>query len=231
MRAVKSIALILFLGAASAVGQDIGTPSAKLPTLAPGYTVDCATVFAVISCRSYNEMIENKDEDLLGAVKTPSLVCFRDDEDAFVVLAEIVPSPNLVYRETSKVVSETSGVVFYYRFKKGLNDDFRYVSGMWSKLNLGEAPSISFESSKGSDTKVSISPAELSVSYQYKNLGGSITSYSIQVRRSTKRFVETFQFPDEPAAPEKNKPAVPKRPGNTRMEYTGHCAEFPPAAQ
>jgi hypothetical protein len=216
---VKGIA-ILFALAASAFQQNTVQP----PT-PPSYTVDCSTVNATLSCRSFNEMVEKKDPDLLSEIKAPSFVCFRSTEDVFSVVSP-ASAPDLVYyKETTKYLSQAGGVVFYNRYSSGIAEDSRIVMGNWNKFSMVNSEP-SFESLKEGNTQASISSAELSVTYAYKNLSGSTTTYSPQVRRSTKRFLEMFQFPDDAPPTGKNKVPPEKPHGSSRVENTGYCAEF-----
>jgi hypothetical protein len=57
-----------------------------------------------------------------------------------------------------------------------------------------------------------INDTELELSYKLPNSEGSTTTYSMQLRRATKRFVETFE-------PSEGKTLVP-------ITVTGYCSEF-----
>lgn len=186
---------------------------------------DCSVVKAVESCKSFNEMIQNRDDEILVAIKYPSFVCFRPDEDEFFMFSDIEPS-DLVYKDVSKTMSQATSIAFYYRYKKGVQSDLRYIDGTWTKITYGPAPIFSFQSRKDGDASLSITNSEISLGYDYKNLAGSTTAYAIQVRRSTKRFVETFQFPDEPTPAQKGKAPTTQHESKTRAEFTGYCAEF-----
>jgi hypothetical protein len=226
MRAVRRIALIC-VAAGTAFAQNLPTPPVTLPTLVPGFTVDCAALNATDSCKSYNEMIEHHDEEIVAEVKPPSFVCFRPDDDIFLTMSPTSP-PQFLSIKPGKpgAIDSIDGYVYYNTYKKGVADDSRFISGNWKRVPLSSDPF--FASAKDNPTKAFVSSTELTVSFEYKNLRGSTTKYSLQIRRSTKRFVESYEFPDEkPAATSKNRVPATAPAGNSRLEYTGYCAEFP----
>jgi hypothetical protein len=220
---MKQIALLLAL-AASTFAQNSVPQNSTPPPTPPSYTVDCSTVNAPLSCRSFNEMVEKKDPDLLSQIKHPSFVCFRPHEDVFSIISG-GPPVDVAYKKTTEYLWEAPGLIFYLRFNNGISEQFRLIGGTWSKFPT-ISPEVTFQSSKESDTKTSISDSELSLGYEYKNLNGSTTTYTIQIRRSTKRFVETYQYPDDPPSPEKNKGAQEKPQSQSQIQDTGYCTEF-----
>jgi hypothetical protein len=60
------------------------------------------------------------------------------------------------------------------------------------------------------DGSLVINDTELALSYKFPNKEGSTTAYSMQLLKSTKRFVETF---------EPSKGTIP-------ITVTGYCSEF-----
>jgi hypothetical protein len=122
----------------------------------------------------------------------------------------------LDFKQETKYVAEGATLVFYSRFKNGVADESRFVSGSWKKITFGE-PDHSFHTQKDSAATVSITSTEILVAYDYENLNGTKTTYALAIRRSTKRFPELFEAPDSDAAKDKNKPTNPNPQPVTQM--------------
>jgi hypothetical protein len=189
------------------------------------YSVDCSDFGMSPGCKSFNELVSKQDEDIISQVQTQAFVCFVPNEDTFMMLSYQGPEPSL-FTEKTKFTETEDGVVFYSRFKSGIQDEFKILPGTWTRTKSNVAW-VSFESSKEVPAHASISSPELSFAYDYKNLRGTTTTYALQIRRSTKRFVQTFQFPNDDSPAKNTKSPQPQNSASKmRTEDTGHCAEF-----
>jgi len=213
---VIKLVLVIGMCASAALAQD--QPSSTPPK---DYSVDCSKFSLSPGCKSFTELVDSKDKDILDRLVGDSFVCFRPDEDVFLIASYLKPDES-AYLRTGKYTSEQTGIFFYNRFKEGLTDDYETAYGTWTKNTVA-----------GEDVRFSAKPpysalidaGEVSFSYQYKNMRGTNTSYLLQIRKSTKRFVETFDADDLPVS-DKNKSATQKPAGASRYENTGYCAEF-----
>jgi len=216
---VGFLVTILF-AISSAFAQTNSPPAIK------HFHVDCTTVHATKSCDSFNELITQQDKDVMDDLKGGAFVCFLSDEDAFAVVTTTIPDDKIFSHTSVKNLMQVNSVEFYKRFKNGLNDETRIVEGTWAKavFNEEDPPRYSFESSKTGDTTLSIDPSEIFAQYKFQNLRKSSTTYTLQIRRSTRRFVETYGFPAIPPSDPKAKAAF--TPHDEKLESTGYCAEF-----
>lgn len=193
-----------------------------LPELVLPYRkVDCSIMHAPLACPSFNEMVDKKDSALLDQLRDFAFVCFEDTEDTFIVISFRQPSSAQSYKKDSIGLLVASGRVGYFRYKNGVSDDVAFAHGSWIKtgpddssqfLNYGVPHATNSEDA-------SIDDSEANFSYKFRNLSKLMTAYSIQVRRSTLRFVETYQWEEI----NKDKKQIARR-----VENTGFCAEFRP---
>ena len=196
------------------------------PAVIKNFHADCTTVHATKSCDSFNELITQQDKDVIDDLKGGAFVCFLSEEDAFAIVTTTIPADNLFSPTKVRKLTQVNSVEFYKRFKNGLNDETKIVMGAWTKavFNEDDPPRYSFESSKMGDTTLSIDPSEIFAEYKFQNLGKSSTTYTLQIRRSTRRFVETYGFPATPPSDPKAKASF--TPHDEKLESTGYCAEF-----
>jgi len=210
---VKRVLAILIF-AAVAFAQDSPTPPAPL------LKVDCAKVDFSPACKSFNEMVDNKDRDLLRVIAGiyHAFVCFRPSEDTFIVISFLPPyDAGFKKSANDKDVSEERGWFTYARYKDGLSDLTRFGRGSWMKAgNLPE----SFETPQNSRVSVFLDDTELDFGFSYPNAVKTTTEYNLGMRRSTLRFVETYYAKD----------AKPNKPDYNSTEG-GHCAEFLPKSK
>ena len=193
------------------------------------HSVDCAK-FNSPACTSFNEMLSKGDDEISNAIKTDTaFVCFREYEDAFLIISFQQPIDRL-FRISTPNISTQSGMVWYLRFKDGVSDDEQVSGGKWKKLQIGDTPSISFASEPGRESSASINDSEVTFSYTFKNLSGTKTEYSLQIRRSTMRFHEIYQWPhqvEEKGKGTKPEPATPSEAkGSDRSDNSGYCTRF-----
>src|ERR1039458_5728551 len=154
------------------------------------YKADCSIAGPAPGCKSYNEMVEKNDKDILAILKGSStFVCFRQGEDTFVVLSYRQPLPTLFHQGAASHVLETFGIVLYRTYTDGVVGFMLPISGRWTKAFTTDSPVFT---SRKDEIQASVLDAEVSFSYPFKNRSGTTTRYDITIRRSTLRFVETY---------------------------------------
>jgi hypothetical protein len=193
--------LVVWAVLQSAPGQPV---QAENPLLA-----DCSGDRNTQSCRSFNEMIEGHDMTVLQSTSDDSYACFRPGDDVFFLIS--------FHQATSE--KGAFPLVGYHLFKKGVLDDSRVAYGKWTKQSDG---SFDFEETKPPPSKQlvfnahsSITESNVTFSYSFENPTGKKTEYSVKIQRSTLRFVETYQWPNQ------------RGKGEEPNTYSGYCASYP----
>ena len=109
--------------------------------------------------------------------------------------------------------------VGYHLFKKGVLDDFQVAYGKWTKQSDG---SVDFEETKPPPSEQlvfnahsSVTEGNVTFSYSFENMAGKKTEYSVKIQRSTLRFVETYQWPNQ------------RGKGEEPNTYSGYCVSYP----
>jgi hypothetical protein len=186
--------------------MQVAAPQSSQP--ANPLLADCSGDRNTQSCQSYNELIRSDDKHLREILSTNSYVCFRPEEDVFLVIAFHQPLPNESYGD----------MIAYERFKNGLSDDFQLAYGTWKRdanglpaLNDSKPPADKAALVSGSAL---ITNDQLRFDYSFKNLAANTTDYSIELRRSTLRFSEHFESPET------------KGKGTVTLEHSGYCVSF-----
>ncbi len=177
----------------------------------PAHTVDCSQFENTQSCKSYNEMVNANDKDILRMFEGTTLACFSDNADSFVTLSFSEPL-GASYKKVGPGLWKARGRVTYNRFAYGVSDRFYIATGNWIKTSSDD--SRSFVSLAPAKTKSFVDDTEITFGYQFINLIGSTTSYNITVRRSTLRFVEETFAPDDK-----------KKNETINGRDDGHCAQ------
>ncbi len=178
------------------------SPGQPVPMARPRLA-DCSGERNVQSCRSFNEMVEHQAKDLITALSTNTYVCFRSNADIFFVIS-------LQQRAGSGYVTP---LVQYKLFKDGILDDSRIAHGDWQKALDG---SYTFRQSKTSEASASVTDDEVHFGYSFKNRKAQVIGYRAQIRRSTLRFSEDYEYPIETDG------------GHDTNHFTGYCEEFAP---
>ena len=193
--------LIVWAVLQSALGQPVQVVN---PLLA-----DCSGGRNTQSCRSFNEKIAGHDKTVLQSTSDDAYACFRPGDDVFFLIS--------FHQATSE--KGTVPVVGYHLYKKGVLDDFQVAYGKWTKQSDG---SFDFEETKPPPSEQavfnahsSITEGNVAVSYSFENMAGKKTGYSVKVQRSTLRFVETYQRPNQ------------KGKGEEPNTYSGYCVSYP----
>jgi hypothetical protein len=170
---------------------------------------DCSGDRNTQSCRSFNEMIEGHDKTVLQSTSDDSYACFRPGDDVFFLIS------------FHQATSEKGGfpLVGYHLFKKGVLDDSRVAYGNWTRQSDG---SSDFEETQPPPSKQlafnahsSITESTVTFSYSFENMAGKKIEYSVKIRRSTLRFVETYQWPNQ------------RGKGEEPNTYSGYCVSYP----
>lgn len=160
---------------------------------------DCSDPDARLACRSFTQLLESRDADIIAVVKPAAYVCFRPKEDAFFVVG-FDPPPKNILKERDQSVSQT-GVVQLSEYRNGVSGMLKTAVGEWlTTPPIAGTPGIVrfLYSSEGkpyvAEEKLSVSifPDELNLHVEYRNGSGALTDRSISIRRSTGRFVDTF---------------------------------------
>lgn|GEM_PF-3055732 len=224
---MKNAALILFLvvipSTRAQVIKDVPPPPANA-----GYSYDCSKLaYVSLGCTSFKEMVDKNDPDIVSALKysTNTYICFIPNEDEFVVAAFGVPADSDFSPGTGRSLLIAPDIFSFYRFKNGIEDSSDIVTGKWTKFK-GLTMNPSFTSEQ--EIKVShasVTESEVTYDHTYTNLNGTQTTYTLQIRRSTLRFNESYDAPDKPPAPAKGASTPNTKPIH-RFSDNGYCAKF-----
>jgi hypothetical protein len=166
---------------------------------------------ATTSCRSFKELVDHKDPEVLGILRHKcrvgggqsgtTYVCFKGEKDSFVVLAFNMPDQwekgahGLVKGESSMCLDEyengiPGGSQEYAWLDWQRNEDVRPIQAVTRRGKSREVGTIDL---------ATVDPAEVVVSY---------SDHKLNIRRSTNRFVDSYGTVKNP-----------------RID-TGHCAVF-----
>jgi hypothetical protein len=199
------------------------------------YTFDCKKLSPANQsqgCDSYNEMVVKADKDITDTFQSSSdvLVCFRPQEDTFLIVSYSVPDDDQYHpSSTVKNKLEAEDFLSFSRYKDGILDDSNSFFGTLVKfVNLTTFPA-SFRAKNNDGSSGSIDSSEVSYNSEFKNLNNTKTSYNIQIRLSTLRFSETYTAEDAVPPKAAKSPTPAAAPPQSRIGYTGYCAQFKPA--
>jgi hypothetical protein len=190
------------------------------------YSFDCAKLsYPSEGCKSYNEMVAKNDSDVMSSIKSASIayVCFVPDDDEFLITTFGRPEEASYTPKTMNLnILEASDLFSYSDFKNGVIERADATFGKWTKIkNFSMNPS--FEGKSGSETNVSISDAEVYYETRFQNLNGTTTTYTLQIRRSTLRFSESFKWPQ--LAEDRKGTKAPTKAAD-QFTINGYCTEF-----
>lgn len=209
------IRTILFAWACLLLGtptfsQGQGSPASVAPA-------DCKAVESASACKSFNEMLQSGDEHIKDALDNPrheSYVCFRSDDDIFFLVSFWKPDKDawLPSKKDSLALTQETKLLFI-QYRDGVDDASGIAHFVWQKpSDDGDVTGASQGDASVNSGKVQadVGAAEISLSYSFTNSANSVTEDTIQIRRSTKRFVETFAA----------------KGGKAQFRNTGHCVEY-----
>ncbi len=168
--------------------QPQSPPRAKLPT------VDCSEAQTSKACNSFKQLFEAHDKDILDRLSSPTTyVCFRPKEDVFLIFHVTEPTPNDWERAEHSRETQKAAAVFA-EFRNGVNYHDTFAPGVWIRMNsFDKDPFFKFPDQYAHDREsVFIDPAEITIDYPFDDQHGGTTQYSLVIRRSTGRFLETF---------------------------------------
>lgn len=197
------LTLTLLTLSSMAQGQQKTAKKPPLPTTPKTPTVNCSEAQISKACGSFKQLLEAKDKDLLDSLSSPtSYVCFRPKEDAFLIFHVNAPR-GLWEHQENRVETQTSLQVLG-EFRNGVFYHDTTVFGHWSRLSFDKEimePMFTTTSNMDDNEKatVNIDAAEISIEYPFKNQNGGTTQYSLIIRRSTGRFIETYSVENTPS--------------------------------
>lgn len=171
-------------------------------------TMDCPDPDARVACRSFQELLAAKDEDLMYNLK-PAMgqvfICFRPKEDVFFLLRGSDPDDERWEKKERSAIFTQSSAVELSRFKNGVFDhggESAFARGEWSSTDKGRTNATfaneDFASEGGSKGEIEIDGGTVTVSHSLEKMGGNGAQYSFKLQKSTGRFTETFTAPNTP---------------------------------
>lgn len=192
------------------------TPAKISPANPP--PADCSAMASISACNSFNEMLKARDSEILAyldgnGVKT--YVCFRSNEDLFLVISFREPSQYLwVPDKLHSHFFKQRGVVTAAEYRGGVMEDYRPAFVTWGKLGEDdENPTATPDRKTRLDSRVAeanVDHDEITTSYSFTNYKNGITDYILRIRRATKRFVEDFAVKTD----------------HTQFSTNGYCSEY-----
>ena len=199
-------------------GSALAQAQIPFPSALPA---DCKAVESVSACKSFNEMLEKQDPDILKFVTDKSrttYACFETDRDAFIMVSFAKPMEHAWHLDKQSNVWLTQrGNFTLNQYSNGVYDRGRVALPMWTRFGSeDEHPTAETAESKvpaGANARVadvSIDEGEVTVSYSFENIQNTVTDYLLQIRRSTRRFVETYGV----------------KGAKSQVNDTGYCAEY-----
>jgi hypothetical protein len=181
---------------------------------------------ATLSCKSFKELVDHGDKEILdilrqqcragGGRRGATYVCFKEGADKFLVVSFNMPEE---WEKTTLGHLTGESMLCSDEYENGSPGDQRFSSLDWLRLDKYHDPSDANTPVTGKlfDDKLHVTPGEtaatvglsaISVRYSFTNKSGSLTDYKLLIRRSTRRFVETYDA------------------DNKTYTETGHCAVF-----
>lgn len=173
-------------------------PTGKLPPPSNPKvpTVNCTDAQTSKACGSFKQLLNAHDKDVQDILSSPtSYVCFRPKDDAFLVFHSEAPGKEgwqnsddggeaPIWKSTVTLIEYRDGVFYSSKISR----DY------WRRFSPTDAPIFHSETKDGrlAGLTISIDATEIYVDYPFKNQNGGTTQYSLTIRRSTGRFVETF---------------------------------------
>jgi hypothetical protein len=169
-------------------------------------------------------MIMQKDDSILKRLASHVVfVCFRPQEDVFFIISY---NPPFFADEKSKTIQRQNGWVSYEVFKEGSTESSHLVFGEWQRdpsgaIYFGKGTKVA-----GTDS-VRVSDSEVSFSFDFENLAHRKTAYSAQIKRSNKRFLETYAW-DIPKERKTKVGSTSPRPSDAESgsHHSGYCAVY-----
>jgi hypothetical protein len=157
-------------------------------------TVDCQRFGSSSGCKSFNEMVSHGDKGLLDSLANSAFICFPEDEDTFFIVE--FESPD-AFRpsKVNPALEESWAMASYSKYEHGNLSDVRLWTDNWKRKNKN-TNSARFESTNDDSTCL-ISPDAIVIGFNFQNLKGAQTNYSLSIRRSTGRYLESLSSSNE----------------------------------
>jgi hypothetical protein len=207
---MKRLLVILLVAAACFAQNKQVSPPAPHAQVACGTSKGCAT---------FNEMLRNNDADLRSFKRQSdfytTLVCFNGEKgiDSFF-LVMFDRQQNLIWRtdQADSVTEHASGIFTFNDYQDGMRN--RVVTEMldWKRpahrFKQEDALGYATRFEKEEGRIASIDEAEVNYMTTFTNATKQQTEYTLQIRRSTKRFQETIKT------------------GGFTFTNSGHCVTF-----
>lgn len=196
-----SLLLVVFFSVAQAQQKAAG--KLQLPKKPTTPSVNCSAAQTSKACSAFKQLLEAHDTDILHAVMSPtSYVCFRPIEVAFLII-HVEPPSAYGWRKDGSNVGQTQEItssVSLTEYRDGVFYTMKDGRGYWRRFSPDEDPMFHSESTEGmfKGLKISILGAEIFIDYPFENQAGGTTQYSLTLRRSTGRFIETFAGENAP---------------------------------
>lgn len=180
--------------------------------------ISCTGNFATAGCRSFQQMADQKDDDVIAKITPPlhAFVCFPPNMDKFVLVSFMQPSADRFKKNAQYDVWSAFGYLTMQTFKSGVEDDVRTAYGEWTSFDKTALQNPYFQSAEKSNTSATVNQSEIDISFSFQNISGGNTSRGLFIRRSTLRYRDSF------------KANVKDNGKDSPMsdEETGYCAEF-----
>ena len=153
--------------------------------------VTCSDATTQKACRSFKQLVDAHDADILDRISAPPLyVCFRPDEDSFLMISFREPRKYL-WKQAKDSTDETQlAFLRVDEYRDGVSRSFKTADGVWRRYRADTQPFMEIDMKDG--FKGTVSENELVISYPFKNQEGGMTQHSLSLRRSTGRFMESF---------------------------------------
>jgi hypothetical protein len=168
------------------------------PPNPPPPIVNCSEAKTAKACGSFKQLLDAHDKDILDSLsRRPTYVCLRPNEDAFLIFHVEPPSP-YGWRTAEDGVSQTQeskSSANLTEYRDGVFYTIKDVRAPWYRSSADSDPLFHSESTEGmfKGLKVTIYPTEIFIGYPFDNQSDGTNTYSLTIRRSTGRFVETLE--------------------------------------
>jgi hypothetical protein len=211
---IASLLLIVCVSQVHAQNPPQAIPVQSAPSQVPP---NCTTLFGGYqSCRSYMELVDNQDPEVLGMISGDkrAFVCFREDEDTFVLVSWLMPMKSGFW--PSKILDgaappdevRSAGAAAYVDYRGGVEQvlNCHLWRGFWTAQSKALVDQASFSAAtKDRAEWANVDSSQAKLVFTYKNSLRALTMYSITINLSTGRFLEEFSS------------------GEITAEQRGHC--------
>ena len=174
------------------------------------------------SCRSFHELLNRKDADILEKIgkDNEAFVCFREDEDSFFIAeysqlkwSSWIPDSDNWPKDSTSGPYYAYGSAAVTNYRSGQDDDW-YGAGPLSKWKafghtgkftvkdgapfLADAPGAMFVANctfpEGEQCSLFIDQTSFKLYRNFKNKKEGTTDYALEIRLSTGRYSETYSW-------------------------------------